>query len=969
MDVVIRTAHGEAEITIARAGEMTALAEIVERVTGSTSPPTADIDGRPVLTTTTIDDSGMISGSVIDIGPPTRTAPQDAVVELVQVAGWGAGARQPLGPGMYRIGPGRRVNATDLEIAHVDKIAFEISIDSDGSANVTVDEQAVRIDGIGVEGSAPWTAGVLDVSGRAFELDRTIGRTGAPRRNTGSASAGTIVFNRPPRPAPAPAPPPITVADGLDVMGEPARPPRHDRRHRAATPGSDQYVHAAFHAELVARRSTERERRHDLFPHVAAAVGLAAIASPRVWSTRPEDDAAFEFAIGLGDIEWRPEMTFGDDATGRPESVVTELGRLPMVPVTVDLRNERGMAFVGTTEFTRAAVRGLLVEACVEHGPADLDVVILTDPDRAPVWEWVKWLPHSRTSGVAQVLVALDQVDGWAAAVRDGSPVAPRPNHLTLAVVDEPAWWRDRAAPIRAVMNDATRPLRFVVLAEDPDEVPNVCTTLVTEQPGDLARVERLGERTMVDDVQLFLLATNIAAATARRLAPLDDPDLLVPAANTLPLSVPIPQLLGPANLAASTLAARWRATTERSHARVPIGVTHRGTVEVDLERDGPHMLIGGAVGTGKSEMLRTIVMGLAAGLPPGSLTFALLDLAGQSTFAGCASLPHVVMHHDISDAHLAERALRSLRAELLGRDERAWRGVTLPRLVIVVDEPAAVATEHPQLVSSLLEIAADGERLGIHLIVATEHPSLVLDSANGPAIGVRVALRLSDEHESTALIGGRSATSVPRRTPGRGLVRVGDAEPAEFQAALVSASSTANGAHDLELRPYVVGRELTPMELRVMRESNGSVGRSSGVIRNDLSRLVGEITAAAVAVEQSRTRRLGPDPLPHIVDARRLTTEHPGGGVPIALVDLPDQQRQQIRWWEPGVEGSLLIYGADGTGTSAVLASLAVGAAERYPADDLHLYVIDAGALAPLVALPHTGAVVRHDDFDRIAR
>ena len=543
-------------------------------------------------------------------------------------------------------------------------------------------------------------------------------------------------------------------------------------------------------------------------------------------------------------------------------------------------------------------------------------------------------------------------------------------------MVDEAAWWRDRAAPIRTVMSDASRPVRYVVLAEISNDVPNVCTTLVTEQPGDLARVEWLGERTMVDDVQLFLLGTPVAAVTARRLAPFDDPDLLVPTASTLPVSVPIPRLLGPANLVASTLAARWRATTERSHARVPIGVTHRGTVEIDLERDGPHTLIGGAPGTGKSEMLRTMVVGLAAGLPPGALTFALLDLAGRSTFAACASLPHVVMHHDVSDAHLAERALRSLRAELLGRDERAWRGVTLPRLVIVVDEPAAVATEHPQLVSSLLEIAADGQRLGIHLIVATEHPSLLLDFANAPAIGLRVALRLSDERESTALIGTGSATSVPRRTPGRGLIRVGDTEPVEFQAAMVSASSSPSGGHDLELRPYVIGRELTPMELRVMRETNGNVGGGdvggvwfAGGVRNDLSRLVVEITAAAVAVEQARTRRLSPEPLPHVVDPRRLTTEHPGGGVPFALVDLPDQQRQQIRWWEPGVDGSLLIYGADGAGTSAVLGSLAVGAAERYPADDFHLYVIDAGALAPLVALPHTGAVVRHDDVDRIAR
>ena len=97
---------------------------------------------------------------------------------------------------------------------------------------------------------------------------------------------------------------------------------------------------------------------------------------------------------------------------------------------------------------------------------------------------------------------------------------------------------------------------------------------------------------------------------------------------------------LGPANLVAATLAARWRATTERSHARVPIGVTHRGTVEIDLERDGPHVLIGGAAGTGKSELLRTLVVGLAAGLPPGALTFALLDLAGRSTFGACAVAP-----------------------------------------------------------------------------------------------------------------------------------------------------------------------------------------------------------------------------------------------------------------------------------------------------------------------------------------
>ena len=267
-----------------------------------------------------------------------------------------------------------------------------------------------------------------------------------------------------------------------------------------------------------------------------------------------------------------------------------------------------------------------------------------------------------------------------------------------------------------------------------------------------------------------------------------------------------------------------------------PRASSHHGTIEIDLERDGPHVLIGGTAGTGKSELLRTLVMGLAAGLPPDAITFALIDLAGGSTFGACAALPHVVMHHDTSDAHLAERTLRCLRAELLARDQRAWRGFTLPRFVIVVDEPA-VAIGHPHLVSSLLEIAADGERLGVHLIVATERPARVLDNANALTIGVRIALHLTDERESEVMIGTRNATRVPLRIPGRGLIRVRDDEPIEFHAAMVSASSSASDGHDLELRPYVVGRELTPMELRVTRGTNGNVGTAGSTAQNDLAR------------------------------------------------------------------------------------------------------------------------------------
>ncbi|MGH9134221.1 MAG: FtsK/SpoIIIE domain-containing protein, partial [Ilumatobacteraceae bacterium] len=451
-------------------------------------------------------------------------------------------------------------------------------------------------------------------------------------------------------------------------------------------------------------------------------------------------------------------------------------------------------------------------------------------------------------------------------------------------------------------------------------------------------------------------------------LAPLDDPELPAPPTSAIPAVVPLADLLGPASNAAATLTARWRASGAGSSPRAPIGVTQRGAFELDLERDGPHVLIAGSAGSGKSELLRALMVGLAAGQAPDAITFALLGRGGGTAFGGCASLPHVVMHEDVSDPHLMARALRCLRAELSRRDEAMQRGDVPPRLVVAVDEPA---TNHAEILTELLEIGAG--RDGVHLVIATERPSAVLDHAVTSDFGVRIALRLGDAHEATVVLGTAGATTVPRHHPGRGYVRVGLAEPVEMQAARVSGSSAPGTARDLELRPYVVGRELTPMEIRVVRTTTDGHRRHTDAPagagdRNDLTRLVTEITAAAGAIDQGRARWACPGPLPDVVSVESL--DRPGPGVPFALVDHPDEQRQQVRRWEPGSGGSMLIYGADGSGTSSALAALAIGAAERYAPDDLHLYVVDdgTGTLAPLRALPHTGAVARHDDFATIA-
>ena len=226
---------------------------------------------------------------------------------------------------------------------------------------MTVDEQGVRIDGIGIEGSTAWSTGILDVAGRAFVLDRGVGPLDPPTQVAGAEPSGIVVFNRPPRPARAPAPPPLAVPDDLSAASSGRRSPAvaHD-----GSTSVDQHAHATFRADVKARRAAERHRRRDLFPHIANAVQLAGSTSPRLWSTRPDDDHAFELAIGLGDIEWQPELSGGSAPIDIAESIVAELGPLPMVPVTVDLRcrardRVRGLERVHAGSRSRLARRGV----------------------------------------------------------------------------------------------------------------------------------------------------------------------------------------------------------------------------------------------------------------------------------------------------------------------------------------------------------------------------------------------------------------------------------------------------------------------------------------------------------------------------------------------------------------------------------------------------------------------------------
>lgn len=332
---------------------------------------------------------------------------------------------------------------------------------------------------------------------------------------------------------------------------------------------------------------------------------------------------------------------------------------------------------------------------------------------------------------------------------------------------------------------------------------------------------------------------------------------------------------------------AQTRQGAARSLACVP-AVTTSGPMTIDLVQDGPHALVAGTTGSGKSELLVSWMLAIAAAHPPERVGILLVDFKGGAAFEPLRELPHVVGTVTDLDGDRTERALVSLRAELRRRERllaaagaRAIEETELERLVVVVDEFAALLDAHPELQPLLSDLAARGRSLGIHLVLCTQRPVGVVRDAVLANIDLRICLRVNNESDSRAVVDSVGAALIPASAPGRALVRRAGTQPTLVQFAearpadIVSVASRWIGGHR-PFRPWV-------------------------------------------------------EPLPDRVEATELS-DGGGAGRAFGLLDLPQEQRRAVARWLPERDGSVLVLGARGSGRTTALAALGAHAIPSRP-------------------------------------
>jgi DNA segregation ATPase FtsK/SpoIIIE, S-DNA-T family len=763
---------------------------------------------------------------------------------------------------------------------------------------------------------------------------------------------------------------------------------RRDARAARAEHEREMVKARALVASAVAEESAAANARAPDLAEVLATIDLPA---STLWQRRPADADWLLVRLGTAD----------QPSTVRIRSPAPEVAAavdppvLPDAPVTVALREVGVLGLAGPRHRVLGLARAAVAQLAVLHSPRDLLLVLLAPGERAADWAWARWLPHlvpsdgqdcSALVGLdpAQAATRVSELCTLADARREAAPDrAPWPGPHTVLVLDGARALRSIPGVARLLAHGPGVGVHAVCLEERPEDLPAECRAraVVEGASSPTLRVDVDGHAPVTDGT-VDAVSLRWAERVARTLAPLRDATPDDTWAGRLPDSMRWLDLVA-GRLAADPptaheVATRWRVRA-RSTAAV-IGACADGAFTIDLRRDGPHALVAGTTGSGKSELLQTLVVSLALANRPEQMCFVLIDYKGGAAFAECARLPHVAGLVTDLDSHLTRRALTSLDAELKRRervlgsagaaDLDTYHATTtpgsppMPRLVIVVDEFAALAEELPEFIHGLVGVAQRGRSLGVHLVLATQRPAGVVSPEIRANTGLRIALRVNDAAESDDVVGCRDAASIPRRLPGRGLARAG-AEPAvAFQTARVAGRGMPTPG------PYVQAAPWSGLGDPLPRTGDAADDGPS-----DLARVVEALTDASELLGIPTVPSPWLPPLPEQVNVQSLPVAPAPDGrlppLPYGVLDVPAEQARRALTFDLQDGRHLVVAGGPRSGRSTLLRTTALQTAAHCSVADVHLYGLDAGdgALLPLTALPHCGAVVAVDQVERVAR
>ncbi len=765
-----------------------------------------------------------------------------------------------------------------------------------------------------------------------------------------------------------------------------------------------------------------------------------------LWERRPEDRDFLSVRLGTGptqlsspvrlDLGNNPMVQFVPELRSQAESLVAEFDHLDDIPVIVSLRNVGTLAINGNYALTHGLARAILSQVIAFHAPEDVRCAAYFPQHATQEWEWLKWLPHTRRlrQVKAEKKYAPDplcMLADTSTAFRDilVQQIKPELDRRRRLIEDQRATGMQAVKPHMVVVIDGFNPssplahlpemeelfrdaaqlgVTVICLVENEEQEPAILHARISvSSVGWFAFKEIAFGGRVLEGLSLDTASSVLCDHIARHLTPLTLADKGVQ--QDLSHDVRLLDLLNIDSADAVHAEQTWQQYTRQSLLQAAIGRRADGEpLVLDLKEAaekgmGPHGLIVGATGSGKSELLRTIVTSLAITHDPDTVNFVLVDFKGGASFADFAKLPHVagVITNLQSDASLVDRVYASLSGEQQRRQrmlheagnldnikqyQAKWRMhpdmEPMPHLLIIVDEFAELIANRPDFLDLFIAIGRVGRSLGLHLLLATQRIDEGRMKGLEGHLRYRICLRTFSAAESSAVLGNPDAYYLPS-SPGVGYFKVDTDVYSLFKTALVSI-------------PYVpITEQVTPTSLIRTFDSTGKLVKyemeaaqdvESDDLYTEMDVVLDHLSQPTHSISHVHQVWLPPLEKTLLLDSVLEMEQEIYGNekypqplqpfgplcVPIGLLDKPLEQVQIPLLLDfSGSGGHLAVVGAPQSGKSTLLRTLFTSFMVTHSPRDVQLYGLDfgGGLLRIFESAPHVGAICGKAERDKVRR
>ncbi|KNY27509.1 type VII secretion protein EssC [Pseudobacteroides cellulosolvens] len=770
--------------------------------------------------------------------------------------------------------------------------------------------------------------------------------------------------------------------------------------------------------ELEFAREQQRNGTQLIHPDIKECIRRVQSIDRRLWERTIQYSDFMAPRIGMGKTPLRlkiraPEQRISietDNLSLEPQKLVEEFSYINNIPVSLPLYQMGTCGYIGIRQEALNNIRALVMQLAAHHFYEEVKIIAVYSKEEECEWEWMRWLPHVWDDSRQMRFMAKDRESvhnifsmfydiikerEFRAGDKDKHINSIQLPHFVFLLGD-----------IRLLENEAIMTylahncqhlgVSTIYMFDRMEFLPKDCHVILDFNSKTAEMIERAAE-TVKSEFTPDKVSIKDSDLFARRMAPIRMKQMVM--AGNLPNRVTMMELLGVREVTELDVKTNWQENMPYKSLAAPLGIRIGGEkIQLDLHEKvhGPHGLVAGTTGSGKSEILQSLIISMAINYHPHEVAFVLIDYKGGGMANAFIDLPHLVGTITNLGGNQINRALVSIKSELKRRQtifgdygvnhidsyQKLYRSgkakEPLPHLIIIADEFAELKSDQPEFMRELVSAARVGRSLGVHLILATQKPAGIVDEQIWSNSRFKLCLKVQDARDSQEVIKKPDAADI--KQPGRAYIQVGNNEIFElFQ----SAWSGADYDPEASERDDDIN-EIYEVDINGARRklySSASIQRPKKEY-TQLQVLVRHLSGEA---EKNNIVRLnGPwmPPMPEKIVLKELLEKdghgwNGRGWIPseewicpiIGLVDDPEKQTQYPLKIDLGKEGHLLVYGSPGYGKTTLLQTLAASLALSYTPEEVNIYFMDFGSrtLSIFSDMPHCGGVIMMDESEKL--